>query len=55
MVVPMPKSKTNDIRGSHKLSNLVTIEEYAFKMENSRQELDRFGKDGCLKCFAIEK
>lgn len=30
----MPKSKTNEIRGSHKLIYLVNIEEHGFKMEN---------------------
>jgi len=31
MVVPMPKSRTNDILGSHRLSYLVNIEERDIK------------------------
>jgi hypothetical protein len=36
MVVPTPKSKTNEIRGTHRLSYLVSIEEHTFKTGNLR-------------------
>ena len=55
IVVPMPKSKTNGIRVSHRLSDLVSIEEHTFKTKNLRQELDRFGENGGLECLAIKK